>query len=364
MRHLAAEEFASHVRQASGRDCESTRAILRLGTATAISSPEEPLKFGILHFFSWPDRRVALPTVYKRALQRIEIMESAGYDAIWLTEHHFSDYSVCPSIPVMGAYAAARTKRLRIGTAVTLAALYHPVRLAEEIALLDVLSNGRVNWGAGRGFDEREFRTFGVTPEQSAARLHEAVDIVLRAWKNEELNYRGEFFSFDNIEVLPKPLQKPHPPMWIGASSNEAVRWAATAGHSILMTPHNTHAEIGEQRRFYAETLAKHGHSMSGRVLPVTRLIAIASNDSQAEQVARDGVKWLLRTYVNPTGAGNPEEIVKRYVDSVVIHGTVEKVVAKINELRETIGLDYLIGAPLSHETFITLTERVLPAFF
>ena len=92
------------------------------------------MKFGILQFFSWPGRRVSLPTVYERTLQRIEIMDRAGYDAVWLTEHHFTDYSVCPSIPVMGSYAAARTQRLRIGAGVSLAALYHPLRLAEEIA--------------------------------------------------------------------------------------------------------------------------------------------------------------------------------------------------------------------------------------
>ncbi len=102
------------------------------------------MKFGILQFFSWPERRVALPTVYQRALQRIEIMDQSGYDAVWLTEHHFSDYSVCPSIPVLGTYAAARTKRLHIGAGITLAAFYHPLRLAEELALLDILSGGRV----------------------------------------------------------------------------------------------------------------------------------------------------------------------------------------------------------------------------
>src|ERR1700732_301202 len=131
------------------------------------------MKFGILQFFSWPDRRVAIPTVYERALQRIEIMDNSGYDAVWLTEHHFNDYSVVPSIPVMGAYAAARTRRLRIGTGVTLAAFYNPLRLAEEIALLDVLSGGRVNWGAGRGFARVEFENFGVPPEESTSGLRE-----------------------------------------------------------------------------------------------------------------------------------------------------------------------------------------------
>src|SRR6059058_945834 len=109
------------------------------------------MKVGVLQFFSWPERRVAIETVYERALQRIEIMDRTGYDAVWLAEHHFHSFSVCPSVHLMGTYVAARTRRLRIGTAVSLAALYHPLRLAEEVALLDVLSGGRVNWGAARG---------------------------------------------------------------------------------------------------------------------------------------------------------------------------------------------------------------------
>ena len=87
------------------------------------------MKFGVLQFFSWPRRSVPLVQVYERALQRIEVMDQTGYDAVWLAEHHFTDYSVCPSVHMMGVQAAARTKRLRIGTAVSLAALYHPCLL-------------------------------------------------------------------------------------------------------------------------------------------------------------------------------------------------------------------------------------------
>ena len=106
------------------------------------------MKLGVLQFFSWPGRRGPLEDVYTRALERIEIMDRTGFDAVWLAEHHFTTFSVCPSVHMLGTLAAARTKRLRIGTAVSLAALYHPLRLAEEVALLDMLSGGRVNWGA------------------------------------------------------------------------------------------------------------------------------------------------------------------------------------------------------------------------
>src|SRR5437016_9999746 len=149
------------------------------------------MKVGVLQFFSWPERRVAIETVYDRAPQRIEIMDRTGYDAVWLAEHHFHSFSVCPSVHMMGVQVAARTTRLRIGTGVSLAAFYHPLRLAEEVALLDVLSGGRVNWGAGRGFARVEFENFGVPPAESTARFRETVEIVLRAWTEERLSFAG-----------------------------------------------------------------------------------------------------------------------------------------------------------------------------
>src|SRR5438067_4934293 len=182
------------------------------------------MKVGVLQFFSWPERRVAIETVYERALQRIEIMDRTGYDAVWLAEHHFHSFSVCPSVHVMGTHVAARTQRLRIGTAVSLAALYHPLRLAEEVALLDVLSGGRVNWGAGRGFDRTEFETFGVAPEESVSRFRETVEIVLRAWTQDRLEFSGKHHRYTDVEVLPKPLQKPHPPTWLATTSEPSVR--------------------------------------------------------------------------------------------------------------------------------------------
>ena len=170
------------------------------------------MKFGVLQFFSWPERRVPIETVYDRALERVQIMERTGYDAVWLAEHHFSGYSVSPSVLLVATYIAAKTNSIRIGTAITLAAFYHPLRLAEEIALLDILSGGRVNWGAGRGFDSVEFKAFGVERKDSYPLFRENVEIVLQAWTNDRLTYHGTYHSFDDVEVLPKPLQQPHRP--------------------------------------------------------------------------------------------------------------------------------------------------------
>jgi alkanesulfonate monooxygenase SsuD/methylene tetrahydromethanopterin reductase-like flavin-dependent oxidoreductase (luciferase family) len=319
------------------------------------------MKLGILQFFSWPGRRQPIPIVYARALERIAIMDQGGYDAVWITEHHFNDYSVCPSIPVMGAYAASRTRRLRIGTGVTLAAFYNPLRLAEDIALLDILSGGRVNWGAGRGFDRNEFKAFGVTMEESAARFHETVEVVLKAWRSDRLSHTGRYFSFEDVEVLPKPLQQPHPPVFVAAGSPASFAWAASRGYSVLMGPHATDAQMGAARRNYLAALTDAGHSATGRETPMARLLAIASTDAEAERIARQGAKWLLDSYIDPkvlSHAGNPLDW---YVDSVVIHGTPERVTDRIAGIRDELGFEYLIGAPLSHETFLAFTDKVVP---
>jgi alkanesulfonate monooxygenase SsuD/methylene tetrahydromethanopterin reductase-like flavin-dependent oxidoreductase (luciferase family) len=326
------------------------------------------MKFGVLQFFSW-SRRIPLETVYARAMDRIAIMDEGGYDAVWLAEHHFSTYSVCPSINVMGTHVAARTRNLRIGTAVSLAAFYHPLRLAEEIALLDVLSGGRVNWGAGRGFDPTEFRAFGVAPEESADRFLEAVDIVQQAWRDERLTYHGKYWDFENIDVLPKPLQKPSPPVWVAATSHESIERAAARGHTILMDPHASHAEIGRKRQMYRDALARHGYSEEGRTIPVARLLAVAATDSEAEEVARQGAAWTVGSYASPRGKQSnsgidrapTDEPVERYVRDVVIHGSPERVVDEVLRLRGEAGADYLMCAPLSHESFVLFTEKVMP---
>jgi alkanesulfonate monooxygenase SsuD/methylene tetrahydromethanopterin reductase-like flavin-dependent oxidoreductase (luciferase family) len=325
------------------------------------------MKVGVLQFFSW-SRRVPLADVYARAFSRIDIMDQTGYDCVWLAEHHFSTYSVCPSINVMASHVAARTRNLRIGMAVSLAAFYNPLRLAEEVALVDVLSGGRVNWGAGRGFDRNEFQAFAVPLEESSDRFRECVEIVLAAWRHQRVAYHGRFWSYDGIEVLPKPLQTPHPPVWLAATSPDSIRRAAERGYNILQDPHATHEDIGKKRGLYYDILRKHGFPTEGRVIPTARLLAVGATEQEAEDIARAGASWTVTSYANPkTRAGAPPpartdvDPVERYMNDVVIRGTPDRVADKIFELRETIGLDYLMCAPLSQGTFTRFTEKVLP---
>ncbi len=321
------------------------------------------MKFSVLQFFSWPERRVALQEVYQRALQRVDIMDQGGYDAVWLAEHHFSTYSVCPSVHLMGMHIADRTEQLRIGMGVSLAAFYHPLRLAEEVALLDNLSGGRVNWGAGRGFDSKEMETFGVAPEDSYDRFREHVDIVLQAWQPGAMSYNGQFNTFNEVEVLPKPLQNPMP-VWLACSTDEAIRWATEKGHAILMDPHSSHEEIGRKRSYYEDNVT----ASITQDIPVARLIAIAETDAKARAVARAGAEWTVGGYASGKRGGPPvvddyEERVNHYVNNVIIHVSPAKVADELRQLNETIGLDYLLASILSHETFLRLTDEVLPEF-
>ena len=325
------------------------------------------MKVGVLQFFGWRDRSIPLQDVYTRALERIEVMDRSGYDAVWLAEHHFSGYSVCPSVHVMAAHVAARTRRLRIGTAVTLAAFYHPLRIAEEVALLDQLTGGRINWGAGRGFDPREFSVFGVPTDESTARFREAVEIVLAAWTSERLTFEGRFHRYEDVEVLPKPRQQPHPPTWVAATSPGAVEWAASRGLSILMDPHSAHREIARKRALFHEGLEKHGFESAGREIPIGRLVAVAETDAQAEEIARRGARWTAGAYLPKEALAQfrpgeaPVDPVAHYLDDVVIHGSPERVVDKLLALEEEVPLGYLLLSPLSEKTFGLFTDRVLP---
>lgn len=328
------------------------------------------MKVGILQFFGWRDRSVPLNSVYEGSLERIRVMDQTGYDAVWLAEHHFSSYSVCPSVHLMGAMAAARTTRLRIGTAVSLAPFYNPLRLAEEVALLDVLSGGRVNWGVGRGFERSEFAAFGIPGEESAPRFHEAVDIVLKAWTSQRLTYEGRFYRYEGVEVLPKPLQAPHPPVWMAASSLPAIEWAASQGHSILMDPHSSFADLIKKRRHYAAKLEEAGYSDTGRTIPMARLVAVEETAEKAREVARRVAEWTVASYAGPKHTDNVrqemrsyggKDPIEYYLSEAMIHGTPESVADQIQAFSAESGMTYLMVAPLSAGSFRLLTDKVLP---
>jgi probable F420-dependent oxidoreductase len=186
------------------------------------------MKFGI-----WYDFRNPVPwrrpwrQLYESLLEQITWADSAGFDSVWLSEHHFTDEGYLPSMFPMLAALAARTTRMRLGTAVLLAPLHHPLRLAEDAAVVDQLSGGRLELGLGPGYRPEEFGPLGVPRSQRGSRTDETIEILKAAWSGEPFSFQGRHFTFDNVILTPPPLQQPHPPLWIGGSSPSSARRAA-----------------------------------------------------------------------------------------------------------------------------------------
>jgi len=323
------------------------------------------VKVGVLQFFSWPQRRVPLRQVYDRALERIVVMDRAGYDAVWLAEHHFTDYTMCPDVLQYLSYFAGRTNRLQLGSMVVVLPWHQPIRVAEQVALLDVLTGGRINWGAGRGFEPAEFATFGVPMDETAPRFREAVEIVLAAWTDERLTFHGKFWDFDDVEVLPKPAQQPHPPTWVAATSAEAISWSASQGLAILMDPHASFTEIAAKYEQYVAEMTEHGFPAPTET-PMARLVAVAATDAEAEHIARTGAAWTIGAYAHGNdipahGVVDDEARIEGYVRERIVWGSPARVRDELARLHDEMHLDHLMIAPLSNDSFLRFTDDVLP---
>jgi len=169
-----------------------------------------------------------------RTFQPARLAEELGYHAVWFGEHHYSGYSF-GAPPVIAMAAASRTKRIKVGTGVSLIPLNHPLRLAEEYAMLDVLSEGRLEYGIGRGFLNYSYQLFGINPDESHARYREGTDLIVKAWTSDgPFSFAGDFWQLADYSFFPKPLQKPHPPLWVAAVGEEATRQAARLGYNLM----------------------------------------------------------------------------------------------------------------------------------
>ena len=195
------------------------------------------MKFGILYNVEYhPEIHGSPSQYYEHILDQIQLEEELGYDAVWFGEHHYSGYSF-GSPPLMAMAAAARTKRIRLGTGVSLVPLHHPIRLAEEYAMLDVLSQGRLEYGIGRGFIKYAYEVFGVDEDENVRRYREGTDLLVKAWlADAPFSYQGEFYTLQDYSFFPKPRQQPHPPMYAaGAVTPESYEWAGSRGCSPLL---------------------------------------------------------------------------------------------------------------------------------
>ena len=245
------------------------------------------MRFGTYYFLQAPPGS-SHEEVIHREFAQILLSEELGYDSVWLTEHHFIEYGISTSPMALAAAIAARTERVAIGLAAVILPFHDPIRLAEEIAFVDILSRGRLRVGIGRGNRPVEFVGYRVPQIESRERFGETVDIMLQAWTQERVSYHGKFFSIEDIPVIPKPHQKPHPPLSLVCVSPETMRMAAQRGwsmlNSILFGPFS---QIEQNRDIYTAALSEAGHSEAAirtalQSWGVSRHIYVAPTDAQA----------------------------------------------------------------------------------
>ncbi len=194
------------------------------------------IRFGLWYDFRNPAQwRQPADRLYAETLDQIAWAENHGFDDVWLSEHHFIEDGYLPSILPIAAAIGARTKRIRIASGVLLMPFHNPVRIAEDIAVVDIISGGRLELGVGVGFKHEEFAGFGVSFKERGARTNQSLEIIRRLLGGETVTFKSEFFDFNNIQLTPAPIQKPHPPIWLGGFTPPALRRAARYGDGFTV---------------------------------------------------------------------------------------------------------------------------------
>jgi alkanesulfonate monooxygenase SsuD/methylene tetrahydromethanopterin reductase-like flavin-dependent oxidoreductase (luciferase family) len=193
------------------------------------------LRFGVAHDFRCPPGSpFSLRDVYRQTIEQIALLDGLGLDLVWFSEHHFVDDGYLPSfVPVAGA-AAAVTTRMRISTDIALLPFSHPIRLAEDLAILDQLSDGRMELGVGLGYAPHEFAAFGIPRSRRVSLTEECVDVLQKAWSGERFSYHGKRYHFDDVKVTPAPVQPGGPPIWMAATSPASVERAVRYDAHLL----------------------------------------------------------------------------------------------------------------------------------
>ncbi len=199
------------------------------------AAPEEPMQYSAFYLAGSPTREEPA-TVLRRAIEYAQEAEALGFDSVWFAEHHFSNYGYIPNPLLMATRVAAETSRIRVGTAVLVLPFWNPLRVAEDIALADQLSGGRLEVGVARGYQPFEFRRFGLDQEESRERTDEALEILLRALTEDGFRFDGRHYHVPETTVFPKPLQQPRPPIWLAAHTPESFEIGARLGLRALTT--------------------------------------------------------------------------------------------------------------------------------
>jgi alkanesulfonate monooxygenase SsuD/methylene tetrahydromethanopterin reductase-like flavin-dependent oxidoreductase (luciferase family) len=233
---------------------------------------------------------------YQDILAQIALGDTLGFDTVWLGELHFSrSFSILADPLMVLAAAAQRTSRIRLGTAVTLLPLHNPVKIAEQAAITDLLSNGRLEFGVGRGTAPIHYVGYNVAQEESRERFEEALDVIIQAWTHERFSHQGKYFSVRDITVVPRPVQQPYPPIRLAANSPETFAIAGERGFPIFATPLiNPPDKLLSYLQTYRDALAP--GAKGDRALAFS--VHVAASRDQARQECEPSILHFFRTVI------------------------------------------------------------------
>jgi len=332
------------------------------------------MKFGIFVFGdNHPDLGRSVQKYYEEVLTMAEWAEELGFDSFWIGEHHFYWYGTGVSPPMIIAAIAQRTKKIRLGPAVSVLPFHHPLIVAEEYALADNLCGGRLNFAIGSGFSPVEYKTFGMWMEEARERYWESFDLILKAWTQDEFSHNGKYYQIDNGSLYMKPMQKPSPPTWIAASSDETLTRAGELGFSTMGIPFvrsNSIHEVKEKNDLFMESYLRAGHKEKPDII-VALHVYLAGREEEAVESARPPfqriVDYLVK-YRRP-GAKTPDfDTIKK--GKLAAFTTPEQACAIFREY-EKIGVTHVIamvnfgGVPMPdvRRTMELMSKEVFPKF-
>ncbi len=352
------------------------------------------MRFGTYFFLQAPPGREASQILMEEVEQMV-LSEDLGFDSVWLTEHHYSDYGLSSAPSVLMATVAARTRRVGLGLAVYVLPFHHPLRLAEETASLDILSGGRLTVGMGRGNRPLEFVGHGVPQEESRERMEEGLEVLLQAWTRERVNFQGRHWSFDGIPVYPKPATRPHPPIAFAVGTPQSLAWAGSNGYAILSSGLFTPlSALLKSREIYIDALRASGRpsTVIEQLLArwvVTKHVYVAPTDAEARADAEGPERWYIDSFIRSLGTeglkGLHESVYREVeqrdsrlsnltweglVEDALLIGSPDTVAAKVAELQQN-GVGGLlcwmnfggIPAAKARRSMRLFAEEVLPRF-
>lgn len=241
------------------------------------------MKFSTFHLFPQP-RDWSVPEVYRYETEIIQGADDLGFDCAWIAEHHFRDYGVVPNTMLLLAHLAAKTRRIRLGNAIVILPFHNPLRVAEDAAMADILSDGRLNFGFGRGYQGTEFAGFGVSMDDTRSRTDEALDIILEAWKGEPFSYQGAFYQVDNVQVVPHPVQRPHPPVFVASINVDSIRHYAKRGIPFIVSGMESASALQESCVLWREIARANGHNPDGKEIVASRPVYLAETNERAKE--------------------------------------------------------------------------------